>query len=122
MKTKDYKVEYEVQLKSEYLSESAFYVDVREDHILPCGDIDSEYVKGFAFDTREKAEAKWNKLRKKYEKKLLLNGKGGMLDHQNWIDGTSEVVEISIHPCDSSERPAKPTRRNMHSDPSIECF
>jgi len=99
MKTKDYKVEYEVQLKSEYLSESAFYADVREDHILPCGDIKSEYVESFAFDIREKAEAKWNKLRKKYEKKLL-RGKGGMLDHQNWIDDTSEIVKISIHPCD----------------------
>ena len=99
MKTNDYKVEYEVQLKSEYLSESAFYADVREDHILPCGDIESEYVESFACDTREKAEAKWNKLRKKYEKKLL-RGKGGMLDHQNWIDDTSEVVKISIHPCD----------------------
>lgn len=96
MKTNDYKVEYEVQLKSEYLSESAFCVDVREDHILPCGDIESEYVEGFDFATRKEAEAKWNKLRKKYEKKLL-RGKGGLLDHQNWIDATSDLVEILIN-------------------------
>jgi len=99
MKTNNYKVEYEVQLRAEYLSDSVFYVDVREDRILPCGDIESKYVEGFALVSREKAEAKWNNLRKKYEKKLL-NGKGGLLDHQNWIDETSEVVQISIGECE----------------------
>tara|TARA_R110002072_G_scaffold267494_1_gene426478 strand:+ start:609 stop:953 length:345 start_codon:yes stop_codon:yes gene_type:complete len=104
MKTNDYKVEYEVQLKSEYLSESTFYVDVRENVILGHLDIKSKYVESFAFrddfkgnmpTVWEKAEEKWNNLREKYEKKLL-RGKGGILDHQNWIDGTSEIVEISI--------------------------
>ena len=108
MKTKDYKVEYEVQIKSEYykveygvqikseyLPQSAFYVDVREDHILPCGDIKSKYVESFAFNAWEKAEEKWHNLREKYEKELL-RGKGGILDHQNWIDETSELVQISI--------------------------
>jgi len=93
MKATNYRVEYEVQLKSEYLSESAFYVDVRKDHILPCGDIESKYVDSLSFDTREKAEAEWNKLRKKYEDKMRREN-GGLMDHQNWIDGTSEAVEI----------------------------
>ena len=105
MKTNDYKVEYEVQIKSEYLSQSAFYVDVREDHILPCGDIESKYVESFAFrddfkgnmpTAWEKAEAKWNDLGKKYEDKMRREN-GGLIDYQNWIDGTSKIVEILIN-------------------------
>ena len=94
MKATNYRVEYETQLKEG--ARSDFYVCVREDHILPCCEIESEYVDSLSFDNREDAESEWNNLREKYEKELL-RGKGGILDHQNWIDGTSEIVEISIN-------------------------
>jgi len=90
---KEFEVEYEAQLKKGHRE---FWVDVREDHILPCGEIESEYVEGFEFATRKEAEAKWNKLGKKYEDKMRREN-GGLIDYQNWIDETSKIVEILIN-------------------------
>lgn len=94
MKATNYRVEYETQLKEG--ARSDFYVCVREDHVLPCGEIESEYVDSLSFDNREEAEAEWNNLREKYEDKMR-RGNGGLMDHQNWIDGTSKIVEILIN-------------------------
>lgn len=93
MKTNDYKVEYEVQLQKGHRE---FWVDVRKDHVFPCGEIESEYDRSFDFATRKEAEVAWNDLGKKYEDKMRREN-GGLIDYQNWIDETSKIVEILIN-------------------------
>lgn len=87
------RVEYEIQLKQQG---KRYFVDVREDRPLPCGEIESEYIKGEEFTTREKAESEWRTIGARLEV-WLRNNAGGLVDYQNWIEETSEIVEILVH-------------------------
>ncbi len=91
------RIEYEIHLRTECEHSQNHAVDVREDHVLPCGEIESEYVEGHIFRNREDAEAKWIALGKTYRDKLQ-RGNGGIIDHQNWIDGTSRITEVMPEP------------------------
>ena len=93
------RIEYEIHLRTEceYSQNQNYVVDVREDHVLPCGEIEIEYVKGLVFRSREDAEAEWIALGKTYRDKLQ-RGDGGIIDHQNWIDGTSRITEVNPEP------------------------
>ena len=87
------RVEYEIQLKQRG---ERYFVDVREDRPLPCGEIESEYIKDKEFTTREKAESEWRTIGARLETWLRDNA-GGLVDYQNWIEETSEIVEILVH-------------------------
>ena len=91
------RIEYEYEIHLREYGQSHYAVNVREDHVLPCGEIESEYVKGLDFRNREDAEAKWRELGKKYEDLLRKKG-GGIVDYQNWMDSTSELIEIDADP------------------------
>ena len=88
------RIEYEIHLRTECEHYQNYLVCVREDRILTCGEIESEYVERRVFRNREDAEAEWNALGKTYRDKLK-GGNGGIIDHQNWIDGTSRITEVN---------------------------
>ena len=86
------RVEYEIQISpSSRFTPSGhrFYcVDVRKDTILPCGEIESEYVYSKWLDSREEAEAESAQLGKLYKH---LHGESVLIDPHSWIDNTDET-------------------------------